>query len=256
MTSTHPRRRARAAVLALALAILPLGGCATMGQEADANDPLEPINRVVWGVNEGVDILLIRPAADTYRTVVPDPVQRAVRNFLRNLASPIIIANQLLQGDLEGAQTAFTRFVINTTAGIGGLMDVAESSGYPFEYEDFGQTLAVWGVPEGAYLFLPVLGPSSLRDAGGLAVDSLADPINLWAGATDRDAVVVGRGVASGIDTRAQYIGVIDDVRRNSLDPYAQLRSLYRQRRAAEIRDGQGADTEFPEFEDTPGQKR
>jgi phospholipid-binding lipoprotein MlaA len=239
--------------MALLLA-LPLAGCATTegGGGGEAGDPLEPVNRLVWAVNEPVDILILRPAADTYRTVVPDPIQRAVRNFLYNLASPLVIANQLLQADWDGAQVAFNRFLINTTAGVGGLFDVATGAGYPYEYEDFGQTLAVWGVPEVAYLYLPILGPSSVRDAGGLVVDSLADPVNQWASATDRDAIPLGRAGTTGLDSRAQYIGVIDDVRRNALDPYAQLRSLYRQRRAAEIADGNGGGTEFPEFDDTP----
>jgi len=258
---TLPRTRSslgRAAVLALTLLALPVAGCATAGREPvasvdDANDPLEGLNRTVYGFNEIADFLIINPAADIYRTVLPDPVQDGVRNFLRNLASPLVLANQLLQGDWKGAENALNRFVINTLGGVGGIFDVATDQGFPYEHEDFGQTLAVWGAPEGFFLVLPVLGPSSLRDAAGIGAEWFTDPVNIWADNTGRDTVPPARAITTGLDTRNQYRGVIDDVRRNSLDPYAQFRSLYRQRRSAEIRDGMNAPAEeFPEFKDIP----
>jgi phospholipid-binding lipoprotein MlaA len=251
------RSRARAAAIALTFAGLPLAGCATQSatapdaQAAEAYDPLEPVNRAVYNVNEGADILVIRPVAEIYRGTVPDPIRTAVRNFLQNLAAPLVIANELLQGDFPGAQTAFERLLVNTTIGIGGFVDIAGMYlDKPFLYEDFGQTLAVWGVPSGPYLVLPILGPSNFRDAGGRVVDFVADPVNA---SVDSNAFSYGRTGASGIDTRAGLIEPIDDIRRNSLDPYATLRSLYFQRRQAEILDGKVApsqEVDFPEYDD------
>jgi phospholipid-binding lipoprotein MlaA len=251
------RSGARAAAIALALAGLTLAGCATRSetapgtQAAGVYDPLEPMNRAIYNVNEGADILVIRPVAEIYRGTVPDPIRTAVRNFLQNLAAPLVIANELLQADFAGAQTAFERLLVNTTIGIGGFVDIAGMYlDKPFLYEDFGQTLAVWGVPEGPYLVLPILGPSNFRDAGGRGVDFVADPVGI---AVDSDAFSYTRAGVSGVDTRAGLIEPIDDIRRNSLDPYAALRSLYQQRRETEIRDGAVApsqEVEFPEFDD------
>lgn len=253
------RSGARAAAIALTLAGLSLAGCASQSetapgpQAAEAYDPLEPVNRAVYNINEGADILVIRPVAEIYRGTVPDPIRTAVRNFLQNLAAPLVIANELLQGDFLGAQTAFERMLVNTTIGMGGFVDIAGMYlDKPFLYEDFGQTLAVWGVPSGPYLVLPILGPSNFRDAGGRVVDFLGDPVNI---AADSNTVSYGRSITGGIDTRAGLIEPIDDIRRNSLDPYATIRSLYFQRRQAEIRDGelspqQDQDIEFPEYDD------
>lgn len=246
--------RAGAMAAAFALAGASLTGCATVppgGTTADVSDPLEGLNRAVYGFNEGADILFIRPAAEIYRGTVPDPIRTAVRNFLRNLASPLIIAHQLFQGDLEGAKNATARMLVNTTIGLGGTIDIAADAGLPYQSEDLGQTLAVWGVPDGPYLVLPLIGPSTARDSVGLVGDALADPVNNWAVNTGNGAIPTVRSGVSSIDTRSQLIEPIDDLRRNSLDPYAALRSLYLQRRATEIRDGQTA-TEFPEFEETP----
>jgi phospholipid-binding lipoprotein MlaA len=252
------RPRVRAAAFALLLTALPLAGCATAPGEdpldtiaTDPGDPLEPVNRAVYGFNEGLDILVLRPAAEVYRGAVPTPVRMAVRNFLLNLTSPLLVANELLQGDFDGAQVAFSRFLVNTTLGLGGAFDIAgQYRGLHYDYEDFGQTLAVWGVPDGPYLVLPVLGPSNLRDAVGLTVDTMADPVNIWANNTDNTGAMTARAGVTGVDTRTELIEAVDDLRRNSLDPYASARSLYRQRRAVEISDGNGGGIEFPEYED------
>ncbi|HSK38239.1 MAG TPA: VacJ family lipoprotein [Arenibaculum sp.] len=250
--------RARVAAVALTLAAASLTGCATSsGDAADpyapsANDPLEGVNRIVYGFNEGTDILFLRPAAVIYREGVPEPIRTAVRNFLRNLTSPLVIANQLLQGDVKGAEVAFQRLLVNSTIGLGGVFDIAgEYLDLEYEMEDFGQTLAVWGVPEGPYLVLPIVGPSNLRDTAGYAVDTLTDPFNNWANNVDADGALYGRAAASSLETRASLIEPIDDIRRNSLDPYASLRSLYRQSRAAAIRDGvEEPEVEFPDYDD------
>lgn len=248
--------------LAVALVSLSVTGCALppkdpVAREAyrEANDPLEGINRAVFGLNEATDIILLRPAAEIYRGVLPNPVRDVVRNFLRNLSTPLIIANNLLQGDFKGAETATQRLLVNTTAGLGGLFDIAALNGLEYEAEDFGQTLAVWGLPEGPYLVLPLFGPSNVRDAVGIAADTVADPVQIYIGNQDASEASVARAGVSGLDARSRVIEPIDELRATSFDYYAAVRSLYRQRRDAQIRDGETGETEFPEypdFEDTP----
>jgi phospholipid-binding lipoprotein MlaA len=127
----------------------------------------------------------------------------------------------LLQGQIGDAGVTVARFLVNTTAGVGGLVDVASTHGLTYKQEDFGQTLAVWGMGDGFYLVLPIIGPSSLRDAGGLAVDTYADPVRLWAHNTDNEWVYYTRVMVDGLDTRARLVSAVQDLRRNSLDYYA-----------------------------------
>lgn len=214
------------------------------------NDPLEGFNRAVFWFNDGVDTVLIRPLAVAYKAVVPAPARTGVRNVMRNLRSPLDLANQLLQGDVGGAGTVLGRFVINTTVGLGGLIDVAAENGLDYEYESLDQTLAVWGVPEGPYLVLPLLGPSSVRDAVGLSGEAYADPVRNWAQNTDRDWIIYTRTGLVGLDTRAELLEPLDDLKRNSLDYYAAMRSLYRQRRDGLIRDGAPDPSQLPAIPD------
>lgn len=214
-------------LLAAAVAVAP-------ARAEDANDPLEPVNRVVYGLNELTDVMLLGPVAQAYGEL-PVPLRTGVRNVLDNLRAPVTFVNDLLQGETERAGTTLARFMINSSIGLFGLFDLATELGHPQHTEDFGQTLAVWGVGEGPFLVLPLFGPSNLRDAGGLAVDRLVlDP---W-GELASSEVGLARNGAEAIDTRQRLDPVIQDVRRNSLDPYATVRSAYRQRRAAEIRNG------------------
>lgn len=200
----------------------------------EPNDPLEPLNRVVFGLNELVDVMLLGPVSEAYGEL-PAPLRTGVRNVLDNLRAPVTFANDLLQAEGDRAGTSFARFFINSTLGIFGLFDIASELGYPKHQEDFGQTLAVWGLGEGPFLMLPLFGPSNLRDLGGLAVDQLAlDP---WAAFLGSEAQAARVG-SEAVDTRHRLDPVIRDLRRNSLDPYASLRSAYAQRRAAEIRNG------------------
>jgi len=226
------------------------GGSPALADLSDPNDPLEPVNRVVFGFNEVLDVLLIRPAAELYRVLLPDAVQLGLRNILQNLRSPLDLTNQLLQGDWEQAGVVVKRFAINTTAGIGGIVDVAARNGLVYEYESFEQTLAIWGVPEGPYLVLPVIGSSSLRDAPALLAESYVDPVRLYAANNDLEWLTYGRVGVTIVDTRAQYIDIIDDLRRNSFDYYAAMRSLYRQRRDGWVRDGAPAQDQLPEIPD------
>jgi len=244
-----------AAVAAFALVAT---GCAstpaTSDVDAAISDPLEIPNRFVFAANEATDILLIRPATEIYVGAVPDPVRQAVHNFIQNLLSPLYIANNLLQGDFQGAQLVTGRFMTNSILGIGGLADVAKEVGLPEQQpEDFGQTLAVWGLGSGPYLVLPLIGPSNARDAVGFGVDTVADPVRIWAYGTDHKNLLWGRSSANVVDRRSQLLTEIDDLRRNSLDFYATARSLYAQQRAAAIRDNAAvAAPEFPDFNDTP----
>lgn len=201
------------------------------------NDPLETVNRAIFSFNDTVDTFVIKPIAQGYRAIVPVPVRDAVRNFLRNLKSPINFANQVLQGDLTGAGTVATRFVVNSTIGVAGLMDVGENFGLEHEEEDFGQTLAVWGVPQGPYVVVPLLGPSNPRDIVGLVVDTIADPLNIYAEEHDKMWITYTRAGLTVIDNRARLIDPMDDLKRNSLDYYATIRSVYTQFRNAQVTD-------------------
>ncbi|MCE9508208.1 MAG: VacJ family lipoprotein [Alphaproteobacteria bacterium] len=231
------------AVLCLSLA-LGLGACAksqkpgvTYNNSHEIADPIEPVNRFIFGFNDILDRILLEPIAKGYKAVLPSFARDAVQSFMHNLQSPLIIANNLLQGSVGDAGVAGARFFINTTVGIGGLVDVAKAQGLSYENEDFGQTLAVWGLGDGFYLVLPVLGPSSLRDAAGLMADSYADPVRIVSDNTDNKWIYYTRGIVDGIDTRARLIKAIDDLRRNSLDYYAAARSAYSQKRSSLIRD-------------------
>lgn len=245
---TRPFIRVAAAVMLS----LSAAGCANTpdGQDgAGISDPIEPVNRIIFGFNDAADTILLRPAAEVYVAVAPDPVREAVHSFIRNLVSPLVIANNLLQGDLEGAQVATGRMLTNTILGVGGLFDVASVAGMKDEEEDFGQTLGVWGLGSGPYVVLPLFGPSSVRDATGLAVDTVADPLRVWAYANDAKNVLYVRTGVSAIDRRSQVLKQVDDLKRNSLDYYAAVRSLYAQQRRAQINDNKtDAAPEFPVF--------
>jgi len=224
------RRFIRSVVAPLSAAAI-LVGCAATGDED--NDPLETLNRHIFAVNQAVDVVLLRPIAVTYRDAVPEPIKTAVNNFLNYLKSPVILANDLLQGDWRRAGQTVERFVNNSlTLGLG---DVAAPR-IPFHDEDFGQTLAVWGSNEGPYLVLPLVGPSNPRDTVGMVVDWFIDPVYWIATENQMDGLTYGRTAARVITARVDTLKVTDDLERTSLDYYAAIRSLYRQRRADEIR--------------------
>lgn len=224
-------------------ALLALGACATPPQDPEAradfeadNDPIEPFNRAIFDFNLVVDGAIIKPAAVAYRDVVPQPARDSVHNALENLRSPIVFANDVLQGETQRAAVTAWRFLINSTVGILGIFDVAKEAGYQPHSEDFGQTFATWGIGEGPYLVLPILGPSNPRDAAGLATEWYLDPLNRWMYNTDRDWVIWTRAGLNGIDARSRNIDTIDELQKTSIDFYAAVRSLYRQRRTEEIR--------------------
>lgn len=256
-TPAHPAMTTAARLALVAIAVGSLGACASAPDQVaeGPNDPLEGLNRAVFGVNQAVDTVVVRPVADVYRAVIPDPIQYNIRSFLRNLRSPLIIANNLLQGDMDGAGRAFERFFINTIVGVGGIADVAAEvrPDLQYESEDFGQTLAVWGVDSGPYVVLPILGPSNTRDAVGTAVDALADPVSWLLFAHDLQWVDYTRYGVTLVDARVQTLDTTDELEASSVDYYATVRSLYEQYRNGQIYENGGSDIDIPDFESSGG---
>lgn len=242
------RAAQRAAVLAVAmLGVVLLAGCATppsndpeaLEAYKEANDPLEPMNRYFFELNYAADELLFKPLAGWYYVALPNFAQDGVRNVLRNVRSPVVLANDLFQGEGDRAGVTVGRFLVNSTMGLGGLFDVASRIGLDYHDEDFGQTLAIAGIGEGPYLMLPLLGPSNPRDAAGRVVDMLFDPLTYIGIFGGVDNIGLGAAVLDGMDTRARNLKTLDEIRKGSLDYYATIRSLYRQRRADEINNGE-----------------
>ncbi|MCK6453814.1 MAG: VacJ family lipoprotein, partial [Alphaproteobacteria bacterium] len=251
MQQNPSRRGALAAALAWAIgaALLAGFGCATPPDDPaeraaydEANDPVEPFNRFMFDVSMTLDKTFFRPVAKGYRDVVPDPLRDGVQNFLRNARSPLILINDVLQGEFHRAGVTLQRFALNSTFGFGGIVDLAKLAvGLEFHDEDFGQTLAVWGAGEGFYLFVPLTGPSSLRDVGGGVIDGYMDPASY---ALREAGITYGpfvRSALTALDERSRNIDTLDDVERTSIDFYAALRSLWRQKREDEIRNGRPA---------------
>jgi len=248
---------ARAALLVMLLGapLVIITACANENTYTDPelgiSDPYENINRTTLDVNEAVDKAVLEPIARGYRKATPKAVRTVTSNFLRNLNSPVEIGNQMLQGDIEGVGNATARMVINTLAGFGGILDLAEQGGIEHEPEDFGQTLATWGVGNGPYLMLPLFGPSTVRDATGKMVDSYADPLRIYLFNIDEEHLHYTRVGVSVISRREELIDVISDLRKNSFDYYAAVRSAYYQHRQALIQDqAEGEAAEIPEYDD------
>ncbi len=214
-----------------------------------ANDPLEPFNRFVFAVNDGLDTLVIKPVAVTYKFWVPEIFRNSIRNVLRNLATPVTLLNDVLQGEMKRAGDTLGRFVLNTTIGFGGLGDPASEFGMPYHYEDFGQTLAVHGAGEGFYLVLPVLGPSSARHTAGRIVDFASDPLTWVLWHKPMEYSLANRGVLL-LNNRTELLTRIDGVKESSVDYYATLRSIYRQNRQNEINNGKVEVDALPDISD------
>lgn len=214
----------------------------------ETNDPLEPMNRAILKFNQGMETVILKPVAKGYKAILPAPARRSVYNALHNLKSPVILINDVLQGEGERAGQTFLRFLINSTIGIGGLIDVADKVGLPSHDEDFGQTLAVHGGKEGAYLVLPLFGPSSLRDGFGLGVDVLLDPLFWILRAEGVGYLNLARLGLEGIDRLARNLDQLEDLQQSSLDYYAALRSAYRQNRSSEIANGREEELDLPDY--------
>jgi phospholipid-binding lipoprotein MlaA len=246
-----PRRPVRAAAgvarLAGALAVaaasqaqpMPDGVGETASPRAESRavyDPWETMNRGTFAFNEFIDRYLMEPVATGWNVVVPDPAQHGIANFVANAATPCRIANDLLQGKLDKAGDDLGRFAINTTFGVAGLFDPAAAEGIASGNEDFGQTLGVWGVPAGPYLVLPLLGPSSPRDAAGLAVDTALSPEFYVAYVVPWyvSYPITGTRV---INARSLVLETVRAERESAVDFYAAVRSAYVQYRANQLRD-------------------
>ena len=201
-----------------------------VGATGEDDDPLEGLNRYFYDLNNALDILIFRQFAEAYRVVVPDGVRRSVTNFLRFIRTPVILANDLLQGDLKRAEITTSRFIVNAAIGFG-FFDVASDSGLPYHEEDFGQTLAVWGVDSGPFLVLPLLGPTTVRDGAGSGVDILLDPLT-YVLTTPQS---IGRFGVTALDARERNLDTLDEIRRDALDEYARVRSLWLQNRREQI---------------------
>jgi phospholipid-binding lipoprotein MlaA len=209
-----------------------------LAQDANAYDPIEPFNRAVFSFNQGLDFILLKPLATGYKNYVPQFIQTSVTSFLRNLGSPVVLLNDTLQGDWVGVDNTVRRFFVNSTLGLGGLIDVASHHGLtPTPREDFGQTLGFYGTGEGPYVMLPIFGPSNVRDAFGRVVDMLSDPFTMIARDAEQDGLLIGRAGLTTIDTRATLLGPYDDMVASSIDPYNTVRSAYTQQRAYAIQD-------------------
>jgi len=240
----------------LALCLL-LAACATVPPKSDiearaayeeANDPLEPLNRVTFRFNQLFEGLLLRPIAKVYRFIVPKPLRIGIRNALDNLKSPVTFTNDLLQGEAKRGGITLGRFIVNSTLGLAGLIDVAADMGLERHSEDFGQTLAVWGIGEGPYFVWPILGPSSVRDSFGRVATVATDPLFWLLRDTDIGYLSFVRAGIQGIDKYERNEGGLAEMRRSSIDFYATVRSAWRQNRNEKIRNGRLAEPELPDY--------
>jgi phospholipid-binding lipoprotein MlaA len=233
-TATYRLRRSLA-VAALALFAL-LTGCATVPPNAgqDPRDPLEAINRQVFGFNEGLDKVVLKPLAQVYDTVLPVPVQDCLSNGFSNLREPSNAFNNLLQGKAAEAVSDVCRFAVNTTVGLLGCFDVASRMGLERHREDFGQTLGVWGLGQGPFLVLPLFGPSSIRDGAGLGVETVLD-VNFWINNVSVRNTIFG---VRTINARDELLRADDLIAGAALDKYTFVRDGYLQRRRNQLFDG------------------
>lgn len=222
----------RISILTIAAAATGLlGGCATTGNQ---KDPVEGFNRAMFGFNEGLDKVVIKPVAQGYEAVLPRPVQTGVVNFFSNIADVFIGVNNLLQGKPVEAVSDGGRFLINTTVGILGIFDPASHMGLEKHDEDFGQTFGRWGVGDGAYIVLPFFGPRTVRDTVGLGFDIYVDPVANIDHVPTRNTLLVTRVVSD----RAEVLKADKIIEEAALDKYSYIRDGYLQRRRSLIHDG------------------
>ena len=238
------RSRAVTAGAALVALAALVAGCAPkpttpegVADYNERNDPLEPTNRRLFAVNEALDHNVLHPVASGYKDVTPAPVRSHVHNVLSNLGNPAQFTNDVLQGKPRKAGNTFMRLVLNTTVGVGGVFDVATGLGFPDHDTDFGLTLAIWGVPNGPFLFLPVLGPSSPRDGAGYGINTTLDPLT-WLSFGGSATLGYARFGVGAVDGRARLLDQTDAIDKSALDPYATYRSLYQQHRESAVEDG------------------
>jgi phospholipid-binding lipoprotein MlaA len=237
-------------IASLAVAALVLAaGTARAGEGTGEHDPWEPFNRAMFTFNDGVDRWVLEPVAKGYDFVVPDPVERSVSNFFQNLRVPINGVNGFLQGKPRHAYSDLGRFVVNSTIGLVGFLDPATHLGLERHDEDFGQTLAVWGVPNGPYVVWPLYGASTIRDTGGVLTDTAMSMTPFFVDGY----VTIGARIAETVNARSLVLEDVESARGAALDFYSFVRNAYLQRRDALVRDEKGSTREtddalyFPE---------
>jgi phospholipid-binding lipoprotein MlaA len=239
------------AAAALGLAATVAAAQGAEGPAARPNDPLEGLNRGLYAVHRGIDKVILRPVARIYLAIVPKFLRQGIHNVLLNLGEPVTVVNDLLQGEVGKAASATARFATNSTFGVLGLFDVATPAGVPYHAADFGQTLGKYGVHPGPYIFVPVLGPSTLRDLTGRLVDHAADPVR-QVHFHDEDDFRTGRVVVGAVDTRAIVDKDLEELDRTATDPYVTLRSAYLQNRQSVVSGGRVDVQSLPSFGPEP----
>ena len=248
-------------ILPLALVSISVSGCAKSDNtiytgDIEIHDPYEDYNRAIFQFNDAVDDAVIHPVVRGYRTVTPEPARKGLRNVLRTLKSPVTLANEVMQGDVDGSANVVKRTIINVFVGGLGLFDVAGYEGIEYEQEDFGQTLGVWGVGHGPYLVVPILGPSSVRDYAGYFADGMMDPLRWYLMNVDKDWVYFTKVGLDYLTLRDDLMDVLTDLEASSIDYYAAVRSTYYQRRQALTEDRAKspaesyATPEIPDYDD------
>ncbi len=242
LLNKEPDMAKRPISISLIFLSLLLTGCAgTQNLHTDPeNDPWEGFNRKVYAFNDGLDKAIVRPVAVGYDKIMPDPFQRGVGNFFRNLDFPVTFVNQVLQGKFTQSGTSIGRFLINSTVGLLGFFDVASKIGIPYYDEDLGQTLAKWGYEDSRYLMLPIFGPSTFRDGIGRYSDSFYHPVGRAIHGNDEWWYWIIRG----IDQRARYLDQ-DAELQQAYDPYVLLRDVWMQNRQYQIHDGDPPMTDY-----------
>ena len=253
----------RIAIPGVVAAALLLAGCATApaapppGRAAAApphaprRDPLEGLNRGLFAIGDAIDRGLIHPIVAGYRRIAPRPVRQAVHNVVQNLDEPVVFANDLLQAHPKAAARTAVRFVANSTVGVAGIFDAAAGAGLPHHDNGFGATLGHYGVGPGPYLYVPLLGPTTLRDALGEGVDFVTDPLT-WARFGNAQTVGIARTSLDLLDQREQADAQLRALKATAADPYATLRSVYLQSREAEIRGADAPLESLPELPESP----
>lgn len=235
------------AVILISAAMLFSAGCAKRPPDSDpqalsayleASDPLEPMNRAIFSFNQGFDDILLEPAAKFYRQFGPPDIRKGISNFVANWREPVTFVNDVLQGEPHRAGASLVRFLINSTFGLLGMLDTATFWGIEGHSEDFGETFAVWGIGEGPYIMLPILGPSNARDFTGFVVDFFYDPVSMWLSHKGWTYVRYGRLAMRGLIYREENLETLDDLGKSSTDFYATIRSAYRQYREYDINNG------------------
>jgi len=224
----------RCALVALLAGTVLLGGCATATKQGGIDDPFEPFNRAMYAVNEPLDKYFARPVAEAYVAIVPGFVRQAVTNYVNNIDDLFSAVNGLLQGKWDKAGHDMGRVMINSAFGFGGLIDIASSGDIPRGMEDFGQTFGYWGIPQGPFLFIPLWGPTTVRDGTGELIRLVWSPTNEIPNVAARNIVY---GFVA-VNTRANALDATSLLEQASIDPYTFVRRSYLQRREYLVHDG------------------